>query len=312
MERSKAFFLNGGTGRMLCSIPALELYEKESADKDFIIVCEGDSDIFKGHPTLYSKVFDIYHKNLFPDYLKNREIVSCEPYRVWEYYNQKCSLAQAFDIQINQKGIRKLHRPKIFLSKEEILFGRKLVNDFKKELKKDKIIVFQPFGRGIQYIDESFIDPTSRSIEYTDVKKLIRKLQSHKFGVIMMSELILDLSNEKYVDNVGAPNNIPIRQWASIIKHADHFFGCDSLGQHLAYAMHKPATVILGSTFPVNVSYPDEPSFNVLDLGDGMREYSAIRILIDERVERKHEPIMSMTTEIIDYVINAILGKKQK
>ena len=50
MTRSKAFFLNGGAGRMLCSIPALELYEQESGDKDFVIVCEGGTDMFKGHP----------------------------------------------------------------------------------------------------------------------------------------------------------------------------------------------------------------------------------------------------------------------
>ena len=52
MTRSKAFFLNGGAGRMLCSIPALELYEQESGDKEFVIVCEGGTDMFKGHPTL--------------------------------------------------------------------------------------------------------------------------------------------------------------------------------------------------------------------------------------------------------------------
>ena len=34
---------------MLCSF-ALEKYEEESGDKDFIIVCEGGTDMFKGHP----------------------------------------------------------------------------------------------------------------------------------------------------------------------------------------------------------------------------------------------------------------------
>jgi hypothetical protein len=50
--RSKAFFINGGAGRVICSIPALEKYREESGDKDFIIVCEGGTDFFKGHPTL--------------------------------------------------------------------------------------------------------------------------------------------------------------------------------------------------------------------------------------------------------------------
>ena len=38
--------MNGGAGRVIASIPAFEkLYEK---DKDFIIVCEGGMDFYKG------------------------------------------------------------------------------------------------------------------------------------------------------------------------------------------------------------------------------------------------------------------------
>ena len=312
MSRSKAFFINGGAGRVICSIPALEKYEQESGDKDFIIVCEGGTDLFKGHPTLDDRTYDHWHKNLFKEKIKDRYVVSPEPYRIWEYYNQECSLAQAFDIEINGKGIRELPKPNLYLSKEELLHGRQVIGEIKKTLKKEKTIVFQPFGRGIQYIDESFVDPTSRSVEYRDVKILIRRLQEQGFAVIMMSEIKLDLREEKYKDDVAAPENVGLRQWAAIIKYADHFFGCDSVGQHLAYAMNKPTTVVLGSTYPINVSYPDIPTVNILDMGEDSREYSPIRITPDERVDRKHEHIMSMTPEIHDYVINTILGKAEK
>ena len=100
--RSKAFFVNGGAGRVISSIPAFEKYA-ENHD-DFIIVCEGGTDFFKGHPTLDGKVYDHWHKNLFRDYIKDRDCITPEPYRVWEYYNQICSLAQAFDIPINNAG----------------------------------------------------------------------------------------------------------------------------------------------------------------------------------------------------------------
>jgi hypothetical protein len=76
--------------------------------------------------------------------------------------------------------------------------------------------------------------------------------------------------------------------------------------------MNKPATVVFGSTFPINVSYPEVSTFNILDMGEETREYSPIRITMDERVDRKHEHIMSMTPEIHDYVINTILGKQEK
>lgn len=312
-KRSKAFFINGGAGRMLCSVPAFEKYEQESGDKDFIIVCEGGTDVFKGHPTLDARTYDVWHKNLFVEKLKDRDIYTIEPYRVWEYYNQQCGITQAIDIELNKQGIRDLPRPTLRLSKDELISGRQLIAEVKKKLKKEKVIVFQPFGRGIEYLDESFVDRTARSIEYKDVKKIIQKLQEKGFAVIMMSELKLDLTQEKNIkEEIAFPENISIRQWAAVIKYADHFLGCDSLGQHLAYAMDRPCTVIFGSTYPINVSYPNAKNVNILDMGEELREYSPIRITMDERIDRKHENLMSMTPEIVDYVVDAVLGKHKK
>ena len=39
--RPKSFFINGGAGRVLCSIPAFEKYAEDHPDEDFVIVCEG-------------------------------------------------------------------------------------------------------------------------------------------------------------------------------------------------------------------------------------------------------------------------------
>ena len=61
--------MNGGAGRVIASIPAFEkLLEK---DEDFIIVCEGGTDFYKGHPTLHERAYDNWHKNLFRDYVKD-------------------------------------------------------------------------------------------------------------------------------------------------------------------------------------------------------------------------------------------------
>jgi hypothetical protein len=310
MSRSKAFFVNGGAGRMIASIPAFEKYEEESGDKDFIIVCEGGTDIFKGHPTLDDRTFDIWHKGLFKNELKERDIITTEPYRLWEYYNQECSIAQAFDIQINNKGIRELPRPTLRLSKEELLQGRQMVGEVKKKLKKEKTIVFQPFGRGIEYIDETLIDRTARSFELKDVKSIIKKLQKEGYAVILMSEFKVDFADAKLIDEVAMPENVSTRVWASIIKFADYFLGCDSLGQHLAYSVKQKASVVMGSTYPINVSYPNCPEFDILDMGEVNRQYSPIRILPDERVDRLNENIMTMNEDIITLVVNHVTGKK--
>ena len=310
MSRSKAFFINGGAGRMISSVPAFEKYLEESDDKDFIIVCEGGTDVFKGHPKLDDRAYDIWHKGLFKDYLKNREIVTTEPYRVWEYYNQQCSIAQAFDVQVNNKGLREMSKPTLRLSKDELLQGRSIVNEVKKKLKKEKLVIFQPFGRGVEYIDETLIDRTARSFELKDVKAIVKKLQQNDYAVIMMSEFKLDLTDAKLKDEVAMPENVNMRIWAAIIKYADHFLGCDSLGQHLAYSMETESTIITGSTYPINVSYPDCKYFEILDMGEIHREYDPIRILPDERVNRMNENIMSMTDDITTLVVNHVLGKK--
>jgi len=307
MTRSKAFFLNGGAGRMLCSIPALELYEKESGDKDFVIVCEGGTDMFKGHPTLHKRAYDPWHKNLFDDVIKHRQVVNPEPYQVWEYYNQKCSLSQAFDILFNDKGVRELNKPAIHFSKDELLVGRKLVNEVKEKIKKDKVICIQPFGRGIELLDDTPIDTTGRSFEFKDLKSILKKLEKD-YALVMMSEMKMELKGEGLKQEVAMPEGLSLRQWAGMIKYCDHFLGCDSVGQHLAYAVGTPTTAVIGATFPINVSYPNQEGIKIVDLGMSDRLYDPIRITVDETVNRHNEKLMQMDDAIQDYVIGVVKG----
>jgi ADP-heptose:LPS heptosyltransferase len=303
--RSKAFFINGGAGRVLCSIPALEKYEQESDDKDFLIVCEGGTDMFKGHPTLYKRAYDNWHKNLFEDKLINMTLVSPEPYRVWEYYNQKCNLSQAFDIEINNKGVRELSKPTFKLSIDELITAKNVIKEIKEKTKKNKILVFQPFGRGVIIDDNVILDPSGRSFEAANVINLIKKLQKD-YGVVVMSEFTIDFKKHGCEDLVAIPQNINIRQWAAIIKECNVFLGCDSVGQHLAYTLETPAVVILGSTFRENVSYPDNDIFEVHDMDEERRRYSPIRITIDEVSDRTNQGIMAMNDVIEEFIVKSV------
>jgi hypothetical protein len=303
--RSKAFFINGGAGRVICSIPALEKYREESGDKDFIIVCEGGTDFFKGHPTLYPKVYDNWHKNLFEEKLINMTLVTPEPYRVWEYYNQKCNLSQAFDIEINGQGVRELPRPTLRLSVDESLTGKNIVKEVKEKTGKDTVVVFQPFGRGTRVENNTISDPSGRSFEATHVINIIKQLQK-KHAVIIMAEFGIDFSKHGCTSPVAAPQNATIRHWAGIINEADCFLGCDSVGQHIAYALHKPTAVVVGSTFMENVSYPNADKFEVHDMGGDRRRYSPIRITIDEVADRTNEGIMVMNDKIEEFITESV------
>ena len=307
-KRPKAFFLNGGMGRIISAIPALEKYYEAKEDPDFIIVIEGICNIMNGHPTLDNKTYDMYHKNLFHTKLINMDIVSPEPYRLNEYFNQKCDIAQAFDMLINKKGIRELPAPTLILSKEELLEGRKAIDEIKKKVKKEKLVIIQPFGRAITQIDNSFVDKSNRSIEFSNLKQIIKKLQEKDWAVCIMSEFGIEFKDAGFKDEVAIPEIPDLRKWAGLIKYADHFLGCDSVGQHLAKAMETPASVVMGATYPINTSYPNDKNFTIIDMGQFDREYDPIRISFDERISRKHERIMTMTPEIEDYVVSAVNG----
>tara|TARA_B100000683_G_C12486320_1_gene553164 strand:- start:1061 stop:1990 length:930 start_codon:yes stop_codon:yes gene_type:complete len=309
--------VNGGAGRHLCSIPALEKYEKENPDDDFIIVCEGGMDMYKGHPSLHRRAFDNWHKGLFKEKIKDRNCVSTEPYRVWEYYNQKASLAQAFDIQINNKGLRDLSDPDLYLGIDELIEGKNIIDEVKEKTQKQKVIVFQPYGRSTQPMGnkgQQLVDIGGRSFSDQDALKIIKKLQK-KYGIVLMSEFITDHKQWGLSDPVAQPENCPLRIWAAAINEADGFLGCDSVGQHFAHSLKTPAVTVLGSTFQENVSYPDSDIFQVLDLGHERRRYDPIRISFEEEITRSHQGIMLLADSAVDEIckeVDKIVAKGAK
>tara|TARA_Y100000356_G_scaffold120029_1_gene112177 strand:- start:1972 stop:2949 length:978 start_codon:yes stop_codon:yes gene_type:complete len=311
--RSKVFFINGGAGRVVASIPALEKYA-ETHD-DFIIVCEGGMNFYRGHPVLHKYAYDNWHKGLFEDKIKDRDCVTPEPYRQWHYYNQKCSLAQAFDIEIN--GLdepRELPAPNITLAKGEGIQGMQLVDEAINTTGKEKVIVIQPFGRGIMDTGGYMFDPTSRSFNLSDISTIINNLKKD-YCVIVMSEFPFQTEEGESKDAYIVPNIEDIRIWASIIDRADHFLGCDSVGQHIAKAVGSTVTAVIGSTYPINISYPDDPKFDIIDLGEDRRTFSPIRLTMEDYQDIQNDECMSMTEKDISAVIKSCrdkLGKSVK
>ena len=313
MSRPKAYFINGGAGRVISSIPAFEkLAEKE---QDFVIVCEGGMDFYKGHPTLHNKAYDNWHKGLFQEHLKHRDIVSPEPYRVWEYYNQKCNLSQAFDIIINNEGVRDLHKPTLKLSQMEMVNGYNIVQEVRAKTGFEKAVVVQPFGRGVQNMGEMTIDPTARSMNLVNAINIINELKK-EYAVILMSEFPIALEGKDSGKFPVAMPQIPdLRVWASIIDCADHFLGVDSVGQHIARALGKTATVVTGATFPENISYPGLTDFDIIDIGKDKRVYDPIRISMEDEVQRANDEVMEMNKEQEQLILQSVrkrLGKSTK
>ena len=308
-KRSTAFYINGGIGRVICSIPALEKFHKHNPDDDFVIFSEFAYEAFSGHPKLHSRAYPVNTPHLFRDKIKERNVVTPEPYTVWEYYNQKCNISQAFDICINGSLDTKLSKPSIYLSNEELVTATSMINDMRSK-RNTPLFVFQPFGRGItlQAIQTPTgpIDTTGKSFTIEAAAKLI-KLIEHKYAVLIMNEFNVDFKHFGCKHETYFVENVNLRKWFGLINAADAFIGCDSIGQHITNIFDKPSYVVLGSTFPENVTYPDNKKFTIFDFYKDQRLYSPLRIAVDEYPDRQNEKAMMLSDKEIEKIANTIL-----
>tara|TARA_B100000287_G_scaffold140263_1_gene132133 strand:- start:1992 stop:3095 length:1104 start_codon:yes stop_codon:yes gene_type:complete len=302
---NKAFFINGGAGRVLCSMPALERH-KENGNDDFIIVSESWSELYLNNKNLRDHVYPLGHKDLFEEKLKDKKIISPEPYRVNQYFNQKCNLIQAFDIEINELDeVPETGKINLDLNKEDQITGHNLILEVKETLKKDKVVIFQPFGQSAKAEGNFIYDSTGRSFEVSNIIEIIKELNKD-FCVILMSEIEIPGWTSL---GVAKPTGIGLNGWAGVINAADYFLGCDSVGQHLAHAVGKPATVVIGSTFPENISYPESKDFTIIDNGKDKRRYSPIRMTIDLNADRNNEDLMVVDKDTVKKIVKSIKDK---
>ena len=199
------------------------------------------------------------------------------------------------------------------MSVQELLPAKQVIKEVKEKTKKDKVILFQPFGRGTIVTDDGYItDPSGRSFEPTHTINIVKQLQQKGYAVVIMSEFGIDFQKHGCPDPVALPQRVPLRTWAGIINEADIFLGCDSVGQHIAYSLDKPGVVVVGSTFKENISYPESKMLSVLDMGGSKRKYSPIRITVDEVADRTNEGIMIMNDAIENHIVEEVEKQYKK
>lgn len=293
--------LNGGAGRIIAAIPALEKFAKLNPTDNFKVLVYGWESLYWSHPLLQNRTFGIGQKGIFEQYIKNNKVICPEPYYCYGYYNQTLSLAEAFDEEINKTSDHSdLNPAKLYISKPEQNSIRKIIQEYKDKHKKNKVLVVQPYGSGIGIVNNRPYDSSHRSLDVDDYMKLAKQL------VKQNKDLLIFYFGEKqfkhpgdsvsqYLDEI----NTDLRFYVSLISECDYFVGVDSVGQHMAHALNKPGLVIMGSTLEKNVSYPDYFTF----YRNGIKpEYSPIRLsgLDCEFADRMNNDVMNFTDEQIN------------
>lgn len=304
---NKTFIINGGAGRVITAIPALEKFARLNPDNDFKVLIYGWESLYWSHPILQQRTFGIGQKGVFEEFIRDNELLVPEPYDRRSYYTQQKSLAEAFDEEINQTNDHSdLTKPNLYLQTMEIRAVQALFEKAKQEKGKNKVIVFQPYGSGIGMHQNRPYDNSHRSLDVDDYLKIGQELSKHA--------VVLFFGPKEYVhpgDDFSLKPfdlNPDLRFWMSAIYNCDYFLGCDSLGQHIARSFNKPGTVVMGSTFEKNVSYPDYFEF----FRNGQKPtYSPIRISgIDcEFADRVNDRLMEFDNSQLVQLINSVLNK---
>lgn len=304
----KVFYIDGGAGRIITAMPALLKYAKLHPGEDWNVLIPAWDALYWGIPELQDRTYSTDTKGVFDNIiLKATEIISPEPYRNVDYIHQRISLAEAFDAEINKTTDHSdLEKPRLVYNNYEKYAAMNTIADIKNAQKKQKTIVIQPFGRGAKIDRAAVVDEESRSLFPSDYLYLAKRL-SQNYNIIFFGEQPFQLQEDVY----AAKFTCDLRQWGALIEEADYFVGVDSVGQHMAYASNTPGTVIFGSTFPINTSYPKY--FQIIE-NKANKKYSPIRIAgLDCMLSnRLNEPCIRFTEAELADIYNSIVNHLEK
>lgn len=298
------FYIDGGAGRVLTAIPALKKYARLNPTADWAVLVPAWDYLYWGIPELQDRTYGIDTKGLFDNVVRGADvIITPEPYRNPAYFRQEISLAQAFDKEINSTNDHSdLEPPSLALNKAELMIAKNTITDLKGIQKKQKTVVIQPFGRGAKIERDVIVDEESRSLDPGSYLYLVRRF-SQRYNMIFFGEPQFQLKEDKFAANYTCD----LRQWAALIQESDYFIGVDSVGQHMARALGKPGTVLIGSTWPINTSYPGY--FNIIEKS-GSKKYSPIRItgLDSVLANRLNESTMAYSERELNEIYNNIVS----
>jgi hypothetical protein len=305
----QVFFIDGGAGRVISAIPALLKFHRLNPTEEWYILIPGWDTLYWSIPALQDRTFNPESKGIFENIVLDADIIhSPEPYRVPGYLCQQLSIAQAFDELINKtKDHSDLEPPILKFNKQEKIWASTTIANIKAQNKKTKTVVFQPFGSSAGWAAGDVFDSSIRSMNKKSFLTLSEKL-SKNYNVIFFGESSFKMPEDTFTNKI---DNISIRDWASIIDAADYFVGVDSVGQHMARSVGKPGTVIYGSTFAVNTSYPDY--FQIWEK-PGIKKYSPLRLseLESGLANRINEGLMDLTEKEIKEIFDKIVADIEK
>lgn len=229
-----AHLINGGLGRVICAIPALQRTNQ-------FALLEGFAEPFIGTGIPALEASSVYA----PHFLADKHINAVEPYHLLQYRNGDINMVEAFDLLIN--GDISTDVPKLYFDKA---FQQQIRAEQRNAAKADniRVAVMQPFGADKSHGGQG------RDMTEVQVQQCIAVLKEAGFTVFLVGV-------EGQVDRATYPDAIKVvcesvSEYLHFISVTDYFVGCDSSGMHIARAANVPGCIFFGSTSGKKY-YPD-------------------------------------------------------
>ena len=214
-----AVIIDGGLGRVLCAIPALQELNKKH---DLIVLTGGWEFAYSGSGITVHQL----GKPGLQDILDGYPVVKPEPYWNMDYRTGKANLVEAFYQELN-----------LTVPKGECLPYNPDLRHMPASIHSDRpVLILQPHGSGGE--------ADSRSMTRKEVAEVINKY--HKEYAIFIIGTDVDFGFDKEV--AQQIKNIAEPVFIRYVQIADLVVSCDSAGLHIAAAMGIPHVAYLSTT----------------------------------------------------------------
>lgn len=277
--------IDGGMGRVICATPAIRSFAGNHPNSKIVIVTSWP-EVFWHNPHI-RKCYKVDHHYLWDDVIKHGDFSHPEPYHSRLYYTQQHHLIDAFHFLINGDATLSDPQPQLFLTCDEVAWATQLLAHVKKEMRRDVIAAYQPYGAGASC---TAADKSHRSLSKIATEKIAN---DSTVGFINCSHLPIDCAN---VWN----QQFTVRELFAIVSVCDFVVTIDSSLAHIGAAFSKKGISLLGSTFQKNVGYP---FYTTYQRAEFPRSYTPNRFhgFVDENMDA-----MDFDTPMLNEIIRVI------
>lgn len=296
----KSVLINGGMGKNICAIPALEKYS-ESCDRLNVIT---------GHPDLFvgNEKFRIYHPDhsyLWEDVISQGEFTVPEPYFIESYWRQEIHMIDGYNILLNGEVIRgddgNLPIGNVMIYPDEFLDAKIFIDNLLTNSGKKKFVLCQPYGQAAMKKADVILDPTARSIREGDLRYIVDNLDPDVYVFLVGQIDLINLEIFETKNRIGTAQ-MTLRQIMALTAVANYIIGIDSLLMHLGWPLRKNGTILLGATYKENACYPQ---YNVLQR-DGFPKEIMPWQMPTKQIGARNYGAMDFSKEELDVTINQI------